>query len=243
MNTDNKLVPAAVILSVGLIISVIIFAFTWHSNYLLSQTIAVTGSSTQKLTSDIGYLIAEIKTSAPTARQAYSELQEQKPSVIQFLTENGFTKDQIVFKPPTSYSIQKYDENGRRTGQILSWNYNQRLEVKSNDVALIEQLSLEAGSLVQKGVAIKVLPPEYYYSKLDSLKIEIQAQAAKNAKQRAIQISKATGQDLGRLTNAQMGVLQITPVNSNAVTSLGINDNTSIQKEITGVVSATFQVE
>ena len=39
-----------------------------------------------------------------------------------------------------------------------------------------------------------------------------------------------------------MGVIQITPKNSNVVSNYGVNDNTSIVKEITGVVSAAFEI-
>jgi hypothetical protein len=40
-----------------------------------------------------------------------------------------------------------------------------------------------------------------------------------------------------------MGVLQITPVNSNLTSDYGINDASSIEKEITAVVNATFRIE
>ena len=40
-----------------------------------------------------------------------------------------------------------------------------------------------------------------------------------------------------------MGVLQITPRFSNEVSALGMNDLTSIDKEITSVVSASFKIE
>lgn len=40
-----------------------------------------------------------------------------------------------------------------------------------------------------------------------------------------------------------MGILQITPVNSTRVSNYGIHDVTTIKKEITGVVSATFMIE
>ena len=40
-----------------------------------------------------------------------------------------------------------------------------------------------------------------------------------------------------------MGVMQINPVNSNAVSDSGNNDNTSYEKEITAVVSAHFDLD
>ncbi len=41
---------------------------------------------------------------------------------------------------------------------------------------------------------------------------------------------------------ARVGVLQITPVHSVNVSDYGINDLSSIEKKITGVVNATFRI-
>src|SRR5699024_2710585 len=153
------------------------------------------------------------------------------------------SKEAVKFDTPNSYSRQKYDENGRPTGQIQSWTYSQKVKVKSKDVQKIKLMSLRMDSLVQQGITLNNVTPKYLYSKLDSLKLDIQSKAAQNAKKRAQKISKATGQKLGILRNANMGVLQIRPVNSTRVSSMGIRDASTIQKEIMGVVSAEFQIK
>ena len=73
------------------------------------------------------------------------------------------------------------------------------------------------------------------------LKIEIQAAAARDAMIRAQKIAEATDRDLGPMRSARMGVLQITPKFSNAISDYGINDLSSIEKEIIGVVNASFE--
>jgi hypothetical protein len=60
---------------------------------------------------------------------------------------------------------------------------------------------------------------------------------------RGQRIAKATGRELGALRSARMGVLQITPENSNLTSDYGVNDVSSIRKEITAVVSANFAIE
>jgi hypothetical protein len=237
------LIPAAVVLGVAFIIGVVIFTHTWHSNYELNQTISVTGSAVQTFTSDIGYLRVELEARAPKSQQAYKKLQAEKPIVVNFLRKNGFKIDDIHFDTPNSFSQQQYDKNGRPTGRIISWKYNQQVSVQSNDVQKIKALSLKMNALVNRGVTLHVRPPNYYYSGLDSLKVNIQARAAQNAKKRAEKISKATGQKLGKMRSARMGVLQITPVNSTSVSSMGIHNVSTIKKQITGVVSATFQIK
>ena len=85
--------------------------------------------------------------------------------------------------------------------------------------------------------------PEYHYSKIADLKIDVQAAAAKDAMVRANKIAEATGRSLGTMTEARMGVLQITPRLSNQVSDYGINDLSSIEKEITAVVNASFLIK
>ncbi|MDP2364374.1 MAG: SIMPL domain-containing protein, partial [Ignavibacteria bacterium] len=54
---------------------------------------------------------------------------------------------------------------------------------------------------------------------------------------------QSTDRDLGPMRSARMGVLQITPKFSNAISDYGINDLSSIEKEIIGVVNASFEIE
>jgi hypothetical protein len=117
------------------------------------------------------------------------------------------------------------------------------MEISSSDVQKIKEISLDITSLVNNGVNFVVEMPEYHYTKLAELKIQIQAEAARDALNRAKEIAKATGRDLGPLRNARMGVLQITPRFSNMISDYGINDVTSIEKEITAVVTASFEIE
>jgi hypothetical protein len=114
--------------------------------------------------------------------------------------------------------------------------------VQSSNVNLIRDVSLDAASLVERGLSVTVNAPEYYYTKLSEIKIDIQADAAKDAMIRGRRIAEATGRNLGVLTNARMGVLQITPENSNITSDYGVNDVSAIRKEITAVVNANFLI-
>lgn len=239
----GNLTWAAVIISIALIISTVLFTRTWHNNYKMNQTISVTGSATRQITSDLGYLRGSIIAEGPDANLAYQSLEKQKPILINYLNSKGFDQSSVKFYTVNSYQREKLDEKGQPTGEILKVHYNQRIEIKSADVNLIHQISLEIPSLIEKGVHFNVEPPQYYYTQLDSLKVSIQADAAKNAMKRAQHIAESTRRQLGVLTGSDMGVLQITPINSNQVSNYGINDASTIEKEITGVIHATFMIQ
>ncbi len=69
------------------------------------------------------------------------------------------------------------------------------------------------------------------------------AEATKNAKQRAENMVHATGNLIGTMRSARMGVFQITPVTSTDVSDYGENDTSALEKTVMAVVSVTFSIE
>lgn len=241
-NKQNNLLPF-IILGISLIICSIIFVSTWRSNYKSNQTITVTGSAKKEIVSDLGFLRGSITVEGTTAEAAYQELNRQKPVLISYLAANGFPQNEIEWFTMNSYPVYEISASGYQTGRIRAYTYSQRIEIQSNDVNKIKKVSLEIPSLIEKGVSFSVEMPEYHYSKISDVKIEIQAEAAKDAMNRALKIALATDRKLGPMRDARMGVLQITPRFSNQISDYGINDLTSIEKEITAVVTASFVIE
>jgi hypothetical protein len=108
------------------------------------------------------------------------------------------------------------------------------------DIDKVSAISREVTQLINEGILIESKKPEYLYTKLADIKVAILADAARDAKARAEQIADNTGSRIGALRNARMGVLQITPPDSTEVTGYGINDTTSLEKDVTAVVNLTF---
>ncbi|MFO7446004.1 MAG: SIMPL domain-containing protein [Ignavibacteriaceae bacterium] len=243
MNDKNNFIISVSILGAAFIICAVILASTWKSNNAANQIITVTGSAKKDIVSDLGVLRGGLMVQAQTAEGAYRELLRQKPALISYLELKGFSKDKIEFFTINSYPIYEMSPNGYQTSNIIGYNYTQRMEISSTDVNRIKEISLDIPSLIEQGVSFNVEMPEYHYTKLADLKIEIQAAAAKDAMIRAQKIADATDRDLGPMRNARMGVLQITPRLSNQISDYGINDLSSIEKEITAVVNASFEIE
>jgi hypothetical protein len=243
MNNKNNLLLPAGIISASFIICAIIIAVTWKSNYTSNQTINVTGSAKRNITSDLGVLRGTITAQATTAEAAYRELLRMKPLLVSYLSSKGFPQEKIDFYTINSFPVYEIGANGYQTGVIRAYKYSQRIEIQSADVNKIKEISLDIPSVIEKGVNFNVEQPEYHYTKLAELKIDVQADAAKDAMIRAKKIAEATSRSLGPMRDARMGVIQITPKLSNRVSDYGINDLSSIEKEITAVVNASFEIE
>ncbi|MBC7744579.1 MAG: SIMPL domain-containing protein [Flavobacterium sp.] len=238
----NRLILPSLILGLATVISTLIFSGTWRKVKSENQTITVTGSAKKVMISDLGILRGTLSAQGATASEAFRGLQSQKPILIAYIQSKGFSTDKINFQTITNYPNYNFNQNGQQM-EVRSYTTSQMIDVQSADVQLIKAISLEISSLVERGVNFQVNQPEYYYTKIGDIKIEIQAEAAKDAMIRGQRIAKATGRELGTLKSARMGVLQITPENSNMTSDYGINDVSSIRKEITAVVNANFEID
>ena len=239
---ENRFLLPTIILSIAILLSVLLFSGTWKKVRSTDQTINVTGSAKKLIVSDLAVIRGNLNAEAGTAKEAYQKLQSQKPILLAYLAKQGFNEKDIDFKTTNSYPNYYYNNNGMQTG-IRSYTINQMIEFQSKDVEKMKKLSIDITSLVEQGVEFAVNPPEYYYTKISDIKIDVQAEAAKDAMIRGRSIAEATGRTLGTLKSARMGVLQITPENSNITSDYGVNDVSSIRKEITAVVNANFEIE
>jgi hypothetical protein len=238
---NNRFILPALIMGICLII-VSLFLAGGLRNIKSDKSINITGSAKQLIVADLGILKGNFNISGATAQDAYRELERQRPLVISFLKSKGFKDADIDLKTISVYPQYNYGQNGQQL-DVRSYVINQSLEVSDKDVNLIKDVSIAIASLFEQGLNFNVNPPEYYYTKLSDVKVVIQAEAAKDAMIRGEKVAEATNSKLGKLTSARMGVLQITPENSNITSGYGINDVSSIRKEITAVVSANFEIE
>lgn len=238
----NRLVISSIIFGICAIVASVIIAQGFRNIKVGAETMNVTGSAKQVIVSDLGVLRGVISAEGGTAAEAYRELLAQRPVIMQYLASKGFPEDKVTLHTINNYPNYNFGPQGQQLG-VRTFTASQMLEVRSSDVEVIRSMSLDISSLVERGVSFSVNPPEYYYTKIGDIKIEIQAEAAKDAMERGRRVAEATGRKLGTLKSARMGVIQITPENSNMTSDYGINDVSSIRKEVTAVVGASFEIE
>lgn len=238
---NNRFIIPSIVLGSSLILSVIVFGINWKATNKENQTITVTGSAKKEIKADLAILKGSINSFATTQKDAFEKINAQKPILLEYLNNKGFETSKVVFETMNVYAQYNY-VNGNQTN-IIGYNASQTFKIESNDVEKIQAISIDISDLYSKGLEFQIFSPEYYYTKLAEIKIDIQAEAAKDAMNRANKIAEATNSKIGTMKNARMGVLQITPANSNMVSDYGMNDVSSINKEITAVVNASFEIE
>jgi hypothetical protein len=120
----------------------------------------------------------------------------------------------------------------------------QQVEIESKDVERIENISREITDLITLGVEFYSNSPQYYYTKLSELKIEMISSATEDARVRAEKIAANANASIGSLKNAQMGIFQIIGQNSSEDYSWGGTFNTtSKMKTATITMKLQFGIE
>ena len=233
---------AGLFLAAGLVLSSMLATTTWLK-VKNSQFITAKGSTRRNVTSDLVVWKGSFTTEAPTLLEAQHKLQVDRAVVAKFLGGNGITN--LVFKPimiekrEASVEVKTPAENVTQSEQrTVGYRLTQSVRVESSDVDRLAQL--DTAPLVESGVLFTTEPPLFLYTKVAGEKIEMLADATRDARARAEQIAAQGGRNVAGLHDAEMGVFQITPLHGTDISGEGENDTSSMDKTITAVVTATF---
>ena len=239
----NRWLNAGVAIAIGLVLSSAIFGWFFAKTKKSDEAITVTGSAKKRIKSDLVVWSATITYQSAKASDAYKSLSESVPRVKQYLITKGIPEGEITISAITTTAQHSTNANGVETSEITGYSLKQSLEVRSNDVDKVASVAREATELINQDILIESNPPQFLYTKLGDLKIEMLGDAAADAKERATRIAASTGDKIGVVRSAKMGVMQITPADSTDVSDAGISDTTSIDKDITAVVNISFAVD
>lgn len=233
----------AAVLALGVIISSVILTGGIVKIKAKENVISVTGSAKKQIKSDLVKWRGNFSVQANSMQDAYSQLKTSESKVKEYLKKQNIGEKDMVFS--SIYTMTNYAvlPNGQMSSQVDSYRLSQTVEVTSGDVDKITQISRQSTELINQGVEFQSNPPEYYYTKIADLKVDMLSLATKDAKVRAQKIAESTGSKIGSIKSAKMGVLQITPLYSTEVSDMGINDTSSIDKEITAVTTCQFEIQ
>ncbi len=236
---EFQILVSCIVVCFSLLLCSLIFA----SKIQNAENITVTGSAYKIVKSDSAKLRISITAKTPAQSASYAKIKAQEPKVIKYLISKGIKQEDIEVKPISGYyNYRSLPSGGVNINDVVSYSADEVIEFKSNDVIKIKQISTDIQSLSSDSIGLDIREPEYYYSDLATIKIDLLKEATIDAKQRANSMLSATGSKVGRVKQVKMGVFQITPSDSTMVSDYGYNDTTSIDKKVTAVVNVVFKV-
>lgn len=236
-----------VIIALAVVISAFLFSNAFQNRNQGNDTISVTGSGKTDFTSDLIVWSGSFSRKNFTLKDAYASLDADREQIKSYLTSKGLSANEVVFSAVNfnkDYSYS-YNENGSiREQQFTGFTLTQTVTVQSKNVDKTEEISRKSSELINSGIEFYSNPPEYYYTKLAELKIQMIAEATKDANARAKSIAENAGAGLGDLKKSDMGVFQITGQNSSEDFSYGGSFNTQSKNKTAHItVKLAYRVD
>jgi hypothetical protein len=179
--------------------------------------ITATGSATRDFSSDLIVWRGSFSAYGQSTTEAYDVIKKDAGIIEEYLIAHNVPKESIVF---SSVDImpdyrQIYNDYGNFIGsELVGYSLSQRLTIESTDVDNIEVISRDITELIGSGVNFASEAPEYYYTKLGELKLELIDAATADAKARIDIMAGQSGGKVGKLLSASLGTFQITAQNS-----------------------------
>ncbi len=210
-----------------------------------SNSINVTGAARRNVRSDLILWRASYHVDAPTLLEAQQRLREDFARITTFLQLHNLTD--IAAAPVTIRELtakRRLRENDvDQTVVRIGYRLSQQLEIRSSDVEGVPRLAANTSSLLEQGVLFESQDFQFIYTKAGEAKVEMMAEATRDARARAELIAAQGNRRLDGLRNAKTGVVQINPLHSSAASWDGNNDTTALDKTITATVSASFALK
>lgn len=241
---------AVIVLAVGaaggLIASTVVaskaYRSQWEHKERSEQTMTATGSARRRIRSDLAMWTIRIKGEGVVLPEAFQRLKSGVGQLLSFLESHGFSPGEIAREAIETDTHYAKDKDGHDTRDVVGYTLSQDFNVSSPQVDAVSAASGEVTGLIESGVLVVSYRPRFHYTQIASLKIEMIGEASRDARKRADQVAENAGCAVADVRTARVGVLQITEPNSTAVSGEGIHDTSTIEKDVTSVVTLTLGI-
>jgi uncharacterized protein len=241
MKSTNIIIAA--ICGLAMIVFAVIIGNAYTFKFKSANTINVTGNAKKDFESDLVKWSASYSRKSMDLSAASEQLKQDRELVRTFLVGQGVNPKEILFNAVNINREFSYhaDGNGNSYNTFTGYTLSQSVRVESKDLDKVDNASREISTLISQGIELSSNSPNYYYSKLEDLKLELISQASSNAKQRAANIALEAGSSLGNLIKADLGIFQITGQNDNEEYSYGGAFNTTSRSKTANItVKASY---
>ncbi len=232
-----------VALAAGLVLAATVLSTAVLDAKREGRSLEVKGFAERSIDSNWAEWTGRFTTRGESLRDASLALSTQREIVRAFLLEQGAKAEQFSFLPAMTEVLFARGPKGYTTNRVEGYALHQEVRLRSADIDGVTRVSEDASELAQQGIEFSSERPQYLYTELGSLKIEMLAEATADARRRAEVLAEKSESRVGPLRYARQGVFQITPANSTEVSDYGHNDTTSREKSIKAVVTIRYAIE
>jgi hypothetical protein len=245
MNTQwlkESLGGAATILAAALIVVALIGSWTVSSARSYSHVLSVTGSTKERVNADaVRWVVRAQRIVVGTASAgAFNEVAADTAKIKKYLKQQGIADEDMQVSPIAVDEYYGPESNYDHQRRVQVW---QSVTIQGKNVDGVKAASQATVVLAQQGVNFSTQPPEFLITNLPELRIKLLGKAIEDARARADEIAKASGQRVGKMREASSGVVQVLAPNTIDVSDYGQYDTMSFEKDVMVTVRAAFTLK
>lgn len=137
----------------------------------------------------------------------YNSVSTNNATIVNFLTSNGISPDEISVNPPDTYDAAS---NRYASGTFqYTYSINCTVTVTTSKVAKVRELLNRQSELLKEGIAFSNSYINYQYTGLNKIKPAMIAEATKAAREAAQQFAADSDSRVGKIKTAQQGQFSI----------------------------------
>ena len=186
--SDKTKIIISVIVGISFVLGAIALGCYFNKAKGPVKTVSVVGLAERDFVSDLIVWDFNYKTKNMNQKAAYDQIKKMNETVKAYLISKNIPENEIQFQRTQceeSYRYE-YDANAKRSFDVFQgYEMTQNVRIESKDVELVENLYKDIAELLDEGINVNTWGPNYYYTKLADLKIEMLAEATKDARNRA----------------------------------------------------------
>jgi hypothetical protein len=168
---------AGFVLALANVLCVSIIAWAFLRAKGEAKVINVTGSAKKRIESDLVVWKGKVLVNDKDLVNGYNALQSATEKTTAYLRKQGVPDAQVTVSAVVTSRNMARDAKGNATDQVSSYDLTRTVTVTSGDVKAVAQVGAKATELIKEGVMLESDAPQYLYTKLADLKIEMLAEA------------------------------------------------------------------
>lgn len=202
-------IKAAVILSLGLVVSSIIFVL--GLSYTRSRTtayVSVKGLAEREVDANVGIWPIRFKAMESNLEQANTQFKKQTEVLVAFLKQQGFVDKEIIYGVPELRYHREHEEKSAK----YYYSIEMEVLVHTSNVCLLYETVQKSQELIKLGVCLTHRwngEAKFIFTDLNKIKPSMIQEATINAKKAAEQFTTDANVRLSRLRRASQGTFSI----------------------------------
>ncbi|WP_317898815.1 SIMPL domain-containing protein [Aurantibacillus circumpalustris] len=249
MNTKTEYIKSISII-IAFVVSAIILGNAIQRFKNEDRYISVKGFSEKEVKADLVIWTIKIRVADNELIKGNSNLESLKAKVTDFLVTKGVAKTEINSLDILVIDNQANEYNANITNR-MRYIIEETIEVRSNNVELIQKISRMTNELLNAGVALSTKSDwrgsglQFIFTKLNTIKPQMITEAIKNAKDAAIQFTRESDTKLGKLRKANQGLFSIQDRDETFSSEEGFprNGTSGVMKKVRVVLSVDYSIE